>query len=304
MSSAPRGTRPHEPGATLTVAVLGTGIMGAAMARNLVRAGHLVRVWNRTAATAAALAADGAAVTSTPAQAAAEADVVLTMLHDGEAVVETMRQAAPGIREGALWIQSSTVGLDVMPRVAALAAGLGVALVDAPVLGTREPAEAGRLTVLAAAPEPVRARAQEVFDAVGERTVWASDDAAGGEAQRLKLVVNSWVLAANNAAGEAIALARGLGIAPQQFLDAIAGGSLDLGYLRLKAGLILDERLFPASFAAATAAKDADLIVAAAREAGVEVDGVASAGARLHRAVDGGHGAEDMAAAYFASFER
>ena len=295
---------PASDAPALTIAVLGTGIMGAAMARTLVRAGHRVRAWNRTHASAAALAADGAGVAVTAAEAAHEADVILTMVHDGDAVLEVMRLAAPGIRPGALWVQASTVGLAAQPEIARTARELEVALVDAPVLGTRDPAEAGELTVLAAGAHADRQVAQAVFDAIGSRTVWTGEDAGSGAAQALKLVVNSWVLAVNNATGETLALARALDVDPRLFLDAIAGGGLDMGYLRAKAGLVLDERLSPASFATATAAKDADLIVDAAHAAGVEVDGLVAAGARLHRAVGGGHGSEDMAAAYFASFER
>ncbi|MDN4483897.1 NAD(P)-dependent oxidoreductase [Demequina lignilytica] len=298
----PTGTLSDTP-ATLTVAVLGTGIMGSAMARTMVRAGHRVRVWNRTHARAAELAADGATVAVTAAEAVHEADVILSMLHDGDTVTEVMRLAAPGVRPGAVWIQSSTVGVEAQRAIAELARELEVVLVDAPVLGTREPAEAGQLTVLAAGADEARPVAQAVFDAVAARTVWTGDDAAAGSAQALKLVVNSWVLAVNNAVGESVALAAGLGVDPRLLLDAVAGGGLDMGYLRLKAGLILDERLSPASFATETAAKDADLIVDAAARAGVRVDALAAAGGRLHRAVGGGHGSEDMAAAYFASFE-
>ncbi|WP_062465475.1 NAD(P)-dependent oxidoreductase [Demequina maris] len=285
----------------LTIAVLGTGIMGSAMTRNLVRAGHGVRVWNRTHATASALAADGATVASTPTEAVAEADVVLTMLHDGPVTLEVMSHAAPGLRPGTLWVQSATVGLDLQPAIAALADDLGVTLIDAPVLGTREPAELGTLTVLAAGPEEVRADASSVFDAIALRTFWVGDDAAAGAAQRLKLVANAWVLAVNNATGEVISLAEGLGVAPELFLELIDDGPLDMGYLRAKAGLILEDRLDEASFGAATAAKDADLILAAADLADVRLDGLEGARARLDRVVEEGHGDEDMAAAYRAS---
>ncbi|WP_062312732.1 NAD(P)-dependent oxidoreductase [Demequina rhizosphaerae] len=286
---------------TLTIAVLGTGIMGSAMTRNLVRAGHGVRVWNRTHATAAALAADGATVASTPTEAVAEADVVLTMLHDGPVTLEVMRHAAPGLRPGTLWVQCATVGLDLQPAIAALADELDITLVDAPVLGTREPAELGTLTVLAAGPEDVRATLASVFDAVAMRTFWVGDDAAAGAAQRLKLVANAWVLSINNAAGEVISLAQGLGVPPELFFELIENGPLDLGYLRTKAALILEDRLAEVSFGATTAAKDADLILAAAGLAGVRLDGLEGARARLDRVVEDGHGAEDMAAAYRAS---
>ncbi|MGY0022381.1 NAD(P)-dependent oxidoreductase [Streptomyces sp. cg35] len=286
-----------------TVAVLGTGIMGAAMARNIARAGHPVRAWNRSRDKAEPLAADGVHIADTPAEAVADADIVLTMLYDGPAALDTMRQAADGLRPGAAWLQSTTAGLDALDDLAAFAAAHDLVLFDAPVLGTRQPAEAGQLLVLAAGPSAHRDTVTPVLDAVGTRTVWTGEDGAAGSATRLKLVANSWVLAATNAAGEVLALSQALGVDPQNFFDAIAGGGLDMPYLRLKAGLVLEDRLTPAQFAVSTAAKDARLIVEAGRQHGVRLDVAEASEARLTRAADQGHGDEDMAAAYFASFE-
>ncbi|MCB5165797.1 NAD(P)-dependent oxidoreductase [Streptomyces bambusae] len=288
---------------TRTVGVLGTGIMGAAMARNLARAGHTVRAWNRTRAKAEPLAADGIHLAGTPADAVRDADVVLTMLHDGPAALDTMRQAAPGLRPGAAWMQSTTAGLDALPDLAGFAAAHALDFFDAPVLGTREPAEAGRLVVIAAGPVPARDTVAPVFDAVAARTVWTGEDGAAGSATRLKLVTNSWVLAANNATGEVLALAAALGVDPRDFLGLVADGPLDMGYLRTKAALVLEDRLTPASFTAATAAKDADLVLRAADRHGIRLDVAAAGAARLRRAIAQGHGEEDMAAAYFASFD-
>ncbi|MFE1785833.1 NAD(P)-dependent oxidoreductase [Streptomyces sp. NPDC059506] len=288
----------------LRTAVLGTGIMGAAMARNLCRAaGTRVRVWNRTRGRAEPLAGDGALVAVDPAEAVEGADVVLTVLHDGPALLDVVRQAAPALRPGTVWMQATTAGLEVLPEIAEFAREHRLLLVDAPVLGTRQPAELGRLTVLAAGPQEARERAQKVFDVIGERTLWLGEDAAGGAATRLKLVCNSWVLALNNATGETLALAEGLGVDPQAFLDAVAGGPLDNGYLRTKAAAILSGALEPPSFAVATAAKDARLIVEAARGCDVRLD-LAEAGAeRLRRTERQGRGGQDMAAAYYAGFE-
>jgi 3-hydroxyisobutyrate dehydrogenase len=286
----------------LTVSILGTGIMGAAMARNLARAGHAVRVWNRTRAKAEPLTGDGAHVAGTPEEAVRDADVVLTMLHDGPAALDVMREAAPGLRPGTAWVQSTTAGVEAIGPLAGFAREHGLVFFDAPVLGTRQPAEAGRLLVLAAGPADARHLVTPVFDAVGDRTVWTGEDGAEGSATRLKLVANSWVIAATNAAGEVLALAGALGVDPDHFFDAIAGGGLDMGYLRAKAALIREGRLTPPQFAVRTAAKDARLIVEAGERAGVRLD-VAAAGAdRLARAAARGHGEEDMAAAYYASF--
>ncbi|KOV93016.1 NAD(P)-dependent oxidoreductase [Streptomyces sp. NRRL B-3648] len=287
----------------LTVSVLGTGIMGAAMARNLVRAGHTVRAWNRTRAKAEPLAADGAYIAGTPAEAVEGADVVLTMLYDGPATLDVLREAAPALRSGTAWVQSTTAGLDAIGDLAAFARDHGLVFFDAPVLGTRQPAEAGELLVLAAGPSGHRAAVAPVFDAVGARTVWTGEDGAAGTATRLKLVANSWVLAATAATGEVLALAQALGVDPQGFFDAIAGGPLDMGYLHAKSRLILDEQLTPPQFAVATAVKDARLIVRAGEAHGVRLDVAAASAARLERAAAQGHADEDMAAAYFASFD-
>lgn len=287
----------------LTVAVLGTGIMGAAMARNLARAGHTVRAWNRTRERAEPLARDGAHVVDTPAEAVGGADVVLTMVHDGPAALDVMRQAAPALRAGTVWVQSTTAGLDGVAALAGFASAHDLVFYDAPVLGTRAPAEAGQLTVLAAGPHAGRESAVPVFDAIGARTVWAGEEGADGAATRLKLVANSWVLAVTTAAGEVLNLARALGVDPQDFFDSIDGGPLDMGYLRAKSALVLEDRLTPASFAVTTAAKDARLIVEAGERYGLRLDVAEAAAARFGRAADQGHGAEDMAAAYFAGYD-
>ncbi|MFF5103830.1 NAD(P)-dependent oxidoreductase [Streptomyces sp. NPDC000134] len=287
----------------LIVSVLGTGIMGAAMARNLARAGHTVHAWNRSRAKAEPLAADGVRVAGTPADAVRAADVVLTMLYDGPAALDVMRQAAPGLRPGTAWAQSTTAGVEAVGELAGFAREHGLVFFDAPVLGTRQPAEAGQLLVLAAGPADARSAVTPVFDAVGSRTVWTGEDGAAGSATRLKLVANSWVIAATNATGEVLALAEALDVDPDRFFDAIAGGPLDMGYLRAKAALVRDGALTPPQFAVATAAKDARLIVEAGQRAGLRLDGAAASAERLARAAAQGHGDEDMAAVYFASFD-
>ncbi|MFI1204250.1 NAD(P)-dependent oxidoreductase [Streptomyces sp. NPDC020883] len=287
---------------TLSVAVLGTGIMGAAMARNLARAGLDVRAWNRTRARAEPLAADGARVTDTPGEAVDGADVVLTMLLDGPAVLDAMRQAAPHLAAGTLWLQMSTVGPAALEPLARFAAEQGLGFVDAPVLGTKAPAEKGQLTVLAAGAPALRERAGRVFDIVGGRSRWVGEDAAGGAASRLKLVVNSWVMTVISGTGETLGLAKGLGVDPREFLGAVAGGSLDMPYLRMKSEMILSGELAP-SFTVSAARKDLRLITEAAEAAGVRTDLAAAAGERFRRAEEQGHGGEDGAAAYFASFD-
>jgi len=277
-----------------TVALLGTGIMGAGMGRNILAAGLDLRVWNRSPEKAQPLVDAGATLAADPSDAVRGADVVVTMLGDGHHVLDVMGRAADGLA-------ATTAGVD-QSDLLALADKHGLLFVDAPVVGTRQPAESGQLVVLAAGPATAKDAVQPVFDAVGKATTWVADDAAGLPASRLKLVVNSWVLAVTAATAEAVALAKGLEVDPQAFLDSVAGGPLDLPYLQNKAKAILAGDWTP-NFSVTNAAKDADLIVAAGQGAGVQLDVAAAAAARYHRAADAGHGDADMAANYLASFE-
>jgi 3-hydroxyisobutyrate dehydrogenase len=279
-----------------TVAVLGTGIMGAPMARNLLAAGFPVRVWNRTVEKAAALADAGAAVAESPADAAAGAQVVLTMLSDADAVLDSASDALDGAE---VWVQMSTIGLDGTERCDALAAERRVAFVDAPVLGSRQPAEEGKLTVLASGPEHLRGRVDPLFDAVGARTWWLGEAGAG---QRLKLVANTWVLAMVQGLAETLTLAEGLGVPPQSFLEVIAGGPLDSGYAQLK-GKGMIERSFPPAFPLRHAAKDLRLIEEAARRHDLDVPLIEAIAARFAEGVAAGHGDLDMSATFLTGAE-
>ncbi|WP_103384382.1 NAD(P)-dependent oxidoreductase [Pseudonocardia dioxanivorans] len=284
-----------------TVALLGTGIMGAGMGHNMLAAGLDLRVWNRTAAKTKRLEDEGAQAFAEPADAVRGADVVVTMLGDADDVRAVMDRAAPGLAEGQVWAQMTTVGVEPVGTLAEFAREHGLVFLDAPVLGTRAPAESGQLQVFAAGPASAREAITPVFDAVGRQTVWLGDDGAQAAASRFKLVANSWVLAITAATGETLGLAKGLGVDPQTFLDAIEGGPLDLPYLRAKAKAILDDDWTP-SFSAANAAKDAGLIVHAATAAGIRLDVAAATRDRLLRACDLGHADDDMAVAYLAGF--
>jgi len=217
-----------QPPALPSVALLGTGIMGLGMGRSMLRSGLPLHAWNRTPARARALGFGGAVIAATAADAVRDADVIVTMLSDGAAVSAAMTAAAPGLREGQVWAQASTVGVAGLEPLAGLAREHGLLFVDAPVLGTRQPAEQGALTVFAAGPDAARPVLAPVFDAIGRKTVWLGT--SPGTASRLKLVVNSWVLAVTTGVAEALALARGLDIDPDLFLQAVAGGPLDCAY--------------------------------------------------------------------------
>jgi 3-hydroxyisobutyrate dehydrogenase len=280
-----------------TVAVLGAGgTMGLPMARNLARAGFEVRAWNRSVEKAQPLAQDGARVCDTPAQAAEGASVLLTMLSDTDAVVGAADDALARLDPGALWLQMSTIGEAGVERCRELASERSITFVDAPVLGTKQPAEQGKLVVLASGPEDTRERLEPIFGAIGQKTLWVGEAGAG---TRLKVVVNSWVLTVTEGAAEMIALAQGLDVDPALIFEAIAGGTLDLPYLRIKGKAIL-ERNFEPMFRLRLAAKDAGLIVESAERHGVEVPLYGVIRRQMLRAAEE-HGDEDMSATYFAS---
>ena len=279
------------------------------MARNLARAGFSVRVWNRSRDRAEPLAKDGARVCDTPAEAADGAGVILTMLADTDAVLAAVdgpdgafttappaAGAGPADGDGVLWLQMSTIGEDGTERCADLAGRRDVVLVDAPVLGTKQPADEGKLVVLASGPATVRNRVQPVFDAVGQKTIWVGEAGAG---TRLKLVANNWVLTVTEGTAETLALAQGFGLDPQLFLEAIGGGTLDLPYLQIKSKAILNHDYTP-SFRLALAAKDAALVAESAERHGVDVP---LTGLLRDRLAEGAreHGDKDMAATYLTS---
>ncbi len=276
-----------------SVTVLGTGIMGAGMARSLLRAGLSVTVWNRSPDKARPLADDGATVATSATSAVAGADVVLTMLFDADATDEVMRAALPAMSAEAVWLQCGTVGLSGATALAELAEAHRIGYLDAPVLGTRQPAENGALIALVGGPERLRDAVEPVLEAISARVAWVGPNP--GDGHRLKLVANSWVLSVTAGTAQAVALARGLGVDPQLFLDAIAGGPLDSPYAQLK-GKAMIAGDFAAAFALSGAHKDAALIAEAMGEAKVNAALMRTLGDLFGRAAADGYGDADMAA--------
>ena len=281
-----------------TIAVLGAGgTMGLPMARNLASAGFGVRAWNRSPEKAQPLADDGVKLCASAAEAAAGAGVILTMLSAADAVLDVMQSAAEGVEPQAVWLQMSTIGIAGTDRCVQLAQRHGLRFVDAPVLGTKAPAQQGKLVVLASGPDDLHDVADPIFDAVGARTMWLGE--AAGAATRLKMAVNTWILAVVEGAAESLALAEGLGLDPSLVLEAVAGGPLDLPYLQMK-GKAMIARDFAPSFSLALAAKDAGLVEEAAAEHGLDLPLASTIRRRLEEAV-GEHGEEDLSATFLTS---
>jgi 3-hydroxyisobutyrate dehydrogenase len=271
----------------MRVAVLGTGIMGAAMAKNIAAAGHDVVVWNRTRERAEAT---GLPAAGTAQEAVDGAEVVLTMLLDLDAV----KEAVDGVDFGdAAWLQSSTIGLGVDEL-----AEDHPNLVDAPVSGTKGPAEEGTLTIFLSGPSGLRDRVRPVADAVSARIVDVSDRV--GDASRLKLVINAWLLTVAEGIAETMKLAEAAGLDDGLVLAALEGGPLDNPYLQLK-GREIAQRSFEPQFKLETAHKDLHLVLELARQSGVDLPLTEAEDRQFERAIELGHGDEDLAATWYAS---
>jgi 3-hydroxyisobutyrate dehydrogenase len=283
-----------------TVAVLGAGgTMGLPMARNIAKAGIEVRAWNRTREKADSLSEDRAAVFDTAAEATSGSSIVLTILSDADAVMETMEEvdgALAGMDEGTIWLQMSTIGIDGTERCAELAETHDLVLVDAPVVGTKQPAEEGKLTVLASGPDDALERCEPIFEAVGQKTVRLGE---AGTGTRMKLVINSWLLSLVEGLAETVSFAEGIDIDPTQFLDTISGGPVDNPYAQMK-GKMMIERSFEPSFKLDLAAKDARLVIEAMERHDLDLPMLDAIRDQLEEAARE-HGDKDMAAAYLAS---
>jgi 3-hydroxyisobutyrate dehydrogenase-like beta-hydroxyacid dehydrogenase len=206
----------------MQIAWIGTGIMGAPMARRLLRAGHRVTVFNRTARRAQALAADGATVAANPAVAVSGAEVVITMVPDTPDVEALAAQVAPAIDAGRLMIDMSTIAPTGARRVAELLAARGVEFLDAPVSGGETGAIEGTLTIMVGGNREAFERAKAIFDQLGKRVTHMGPSGAG---QMTKLV-NQIAVAVNlEATVEALLLAVRGGLDPALVLEAIGAGA-------------------------------------------------------------------------------
>jgi len=274
------------------VAVLGIGAMGRGMAASALRAGIPTIVWNRSMEAARDLAELGAEVAGTAAGAARRAAVVVTMVTDADAVISVARDQGmlAALAPGAIWAQMSTIGVAGTDRVAAMVGSErpDVVLLDAPVSGSKEPAERGQLTIFASGPGEARARAAPLFDALGQRTIWVG---AAGAGTRLKLVNNTWLAFATEAVAASVALANRLGLETGTVADVLGGGPLVSAWQAAKLHRIADGE-FSAEFALSLAVKDVHLALEAAGGGRFAV--LAVLAGEWQRAVDQGLGEQDL----------
>jgi 3-hydroxyisobutyrate dehydrogenase len=274
------------------VAVLGIGAMGHAMATSLLRAGMPTIVWNREPAATQDLAELGADVAVSAADAARRAAIVVTMVTDTDAVLSIAGDQGmlAALGPGAIWVQMSTIGVAGIERVVAMvqAERPDITLLDAPVSGSREPAEQGQLTIFASGSEEARPRVAALFDALGQRTVWVGEVGAGS---RLKLVNNTLVAFAAEGVANAVALARRLGLETETVIDALGGSPLVSPWQAAKLDRVATGE-FSAQFALSLALKDVRLALQAADEDGFAA--LAGLAEEWQQAVDQGLGGHDL----------
>jgi len=278
------------------VAVLGLGRMGSAMAESLLRNGHAVRVWNRTAAKADPLVAAGATRAPTPAAAAAGADIVISSMLDDASLhqlVEAPDGVLAGLDEDAVHVSTATVSPGCSDAIAALHAARGRDFLAAPVVGRPEVARAGELLSLVGGPEAVIVRARPAIAAYSARILTTGADP--GTANSLKLAINFYIASIAELFGEVLAFAEKSGVAHETTMQALRGmqGAPGVaGYLERIGARELDE----AGFAMATGLKDLGLIADAAAAVRCPLPFAAVARDRTMAAIATGLGDKDWSA--------
>jgi len=273
------------------VAILGIGAMGHGMATSALRAGIPTIVWNRNRQATVDLAERGAVVAATAADAARQAPIVITMVTDTDAVISIARDQdmLAALDPGSIWVQMSTIGVTGIEKVSALvdAERPDVTFLDAPVSGSKDPAEQGQLTIFASGPSEARPRVTPLFDALGQRTVWVG---AVGTGTRLKLVNNTWLAFAAEAVATSMAMARRLGVDTRVVIDALQGSSLVAPWQSAKLNRIADDEFSP-QFALSLALKDVRLALQATDD---RFTTLACLAQEWQQAVDQGLGDQDL----------
>ena len=279
-------------------AVIGAGIMGSAMTRNLVAAGLTTQVWDRSTSATGPLADAGAVVAASPREAVRDAGVVITMLPTADVVDSVVFDAgvADAFADGCVWAQMGTIGVEATLRIRDRLAAQrpGVMFVDAPVSGSKGPAEQGQLLILASGPAAAADVLRPVFDVIGRKTVWLGE---AGRGSQVKLVVNAYMSILIEGVAETMELADRLGIGHQQLAEVIEGGPLDAPIAGAKLHK-MDQQDYAAEFPLEWALKDVDLAIGAA--GGEAPPLLAALSGQWHAAVAAGHGRQDVSAARLA----
>lgn len=282
----------------MRAAFLGLGRMGAPMAARVATGLGAVTAWNRSPAATLALAArlPEVRVASTPAEAAREADVVVTMLADGSALEAALfgtDGAAATLRPGALVVDMGTSGPDAVRRCAERLTRQGVELVDAPVSGSVPAATEGTLTVMVGGTETAYAQALPVLETMSRRVIHVGPAGAGAA---LKVCINAVLFTLNAGLSEALVLAERAGVGREQAYDVLLESVVAAPYLRYKQAAFLSPETAPVAFSLDLVAKDAALASVLAAELGANVPVLRAVADQVEDARADGRGGQDMSA--------
>lgn len=278
-----------------TVGLIGLGLMGKPMGRNLLKAGFPLVVWNRTDFKAEDLVKEGAKLAASPREAAAQADVLVTIVSDPPALEEVVfgpEGALEGFRRGSVFVDSSTISPDLARREAAACAERGVDFLDAPVTGGTWGAEKGELVFMVGGKAEVFERTKPVFEAMGKRFFLLGPNGSG---QIVKLAMNLILALEVQALAEAMALVRTAGIKGERLSEVLQSSMGRSALMDVKAPLILKNE-YPASFPLRLMHKDVRLALELAREQGIELPAGAAAFATYSAVKDAAKDDPDYAA--------
>jgi 3-hydroxyisobutyrate dehydrogenase len=278
---------------TTRVGLLGVGLMGSAMAHRLLHEGFQVIAWDRDSSHVQDLGERGVEVAGSAADVVRGADVVITMLPTADIVLSVVEPVLSEWPQDTIWLQMSSVGAAESDRLAEAAAAHGVTFLDAPVSGSTQPAEEGKLTILASGPESARAKAEPVLEALGSRVQWVGE---AGMGSRLKLAANHWMITSVATLAETVHLCELMGLEQQQLVELLDGGPLGSPYVMQKLAE-MSRHQYPAGFPVRLAVKDLELAREVAEDRHVEAPLLDTALERMRRA-SAGHADEDVAAVY------
>lgn len=273
-----------------TVSVLGLGAMGHAFATNIIKNNFTLKVWNRSEEKGKDLVEKGATLATTPAQAVEGSQVVILMLADADSTVEVIKQTIDALAEQAIVVQMGTIGVEATEQLNKYLKENrpDIGFIDAPVSGTKKPAEMAQIAILASGDRALQSQIEPVFAAISKGSHWLGDVGAGSA---MKLVVNSWLIGLVQSLAESHCLAKQLGFSPETLWSVLEGGPLAAPYAKTKLEMI-EEGRYPPQMQLKWALKDATLAAKAGGEA--QMPNLHSITALWQAAVDAGLGDKDL----------
>jgi 3-hydroxyisobutyrate dehydrogenase len=278
----------------LTVGLIGLGNMGTAFAERLLDGGYDLLVYNRTAAKADPLAARGAAVADTAADLAERVDVVLTTLPNDEALESVADEIVGAMRPGSVLVDMSTVSLAASARVATLAEEASVDYLRAPVSGNPSVVRAGNLSFIVSGPRETLERVEPVIKTIGPTIHHVGD---GEQARIVKLALNLMIAGLAQLMSEALVLAEASDVSRKDLLETMASSAVGAPFVQYKTEPLLRDD-FSATFTTALMEKDIDLILDAAKQAGVELPVAQEMKSLLRATAEAGYADDDFMALF------